>query len=213
MPVSPDFVRPSRSRAGIFLALALALLSGCGGPSLPPLPAQASAPAPTEYKISQGDTIQVSVWRSPELSPTLIVRPDGRITTPLAGEIVAAGLTSNVLAETIKEKLTPYVTKPVVSVIVSKYSDPLFSQVRAIGEVMKPANIPYRENMTLMDVLIVADGLTRFADGNGAVLVREVDGQRRSYSVRLDDLLKRGDITANAAVLPGDVIVVPRGLF
>ena len=180
---------------------------------MPPLPAEASPPKPEEYRIGHGDTVQVSVWRAPELSPTVTVRPDGRITTPLAGEIIAAGLTSNQLAGTIKEKLRPYVTEPVVSVIVNKYSDPLFSQVRAIGEVMKPANVPYRENMTLLDVLIGVEGLTRFADGNEAVLVRDVGGKRQSYSVRLDDLLKRGDITANAAVLPGDVIIVPRGLF
>lgn len=194
----------------------LAVLSGCGGGtgSLPLAPTDPSAPAPAEYKIDQGDMLQVAVWKSPELSANVPVRPDGKISTPLAGEIRAAGLTSTEIADEIKQKLRPYVVDPVVSVIVTRYSDPLFGQVRVIGEVEKPAAVPYRDNMTVLDVLITVGGMTRFASGNEAVLVREsAGGSKKSYRVRLDDLVKRGDMSANAGVLPGDVIIVPRGIL
>jgi polysaccharide export outer membrane protein len=193
-----------------------ALLAGCNGStaSLPPAPADTSTPTLAEYKIGQGDMIDVAVWRSPELSASVPVRPDGKISTPLVGETLAAGLTSTQLADSIKQKLRPYAGDPVVSVIVTRYSDPLFGQVRAIGEVGRPAAVPYRDNMTLLDILISVGGMTRFASGNAAVLVRETAaGPKKSYSVRLDDLVKRGDMSANVAVLPGDVIIVPRGVF
>ena len=196
-------------------ALAIFSLAGCGGSNnaLPPAPLVAEVPSPDDYRMVQGDTIQVAVWRAPELSATVPVRPDGKISTPLIGVVQAAGLTSTELADAVKERLRPYALDPVVSVIVDKYSDPLAVQVRAIGEVNKPTAVPYRDNMTMLDVLIGAGGLTRFAGGNDAVLVRQTNGSKQSYRVRLDDLVKKGDISADAAVLPGDVIIVPRGYF
>jgi polysaccharide biosynthesis/export protein len=200
--------------AQIFIfTLAVCSLAGCSSSnnaSLPPAPLVASVPRAEDYKIGQGDVIQVTVWRSPELSVTAPVRPDGKISTPLAGEVQAAGLTSTQLADTIAQKLQPYLVNAVVSVIVSKYGDIASGQVRAIGEVNKPVAVPYREQMTVLDVIIEVGGMTRFASGNNAVLIREVGGVKTSYRVRLDDLVTRGDITANAAVLPGDVIIVPR---
>lgn len=195
-------------------ALATFLLAGCGtNITLPPAPLVAEVPSPEEYKIGQGDTIQVAVWRAPELSATVPVRPDGKISTPLIGATQAAGLTSTELADAIKAKLKPYALDPVVSVIVDKYSDPLAVQVRAIGEVNKPTAVPYRDNMTMLDVLIGAGGLTRFAGGNDAVLVRHTNGSKQAYRVRLNDLVKNGDISADVAVLPGDIIIVPRDTF
>jgi polysaccharide export outer membrane protein len=193
--------------------LALCSLAGCASSnnaSLPPAPLVAAVPQAEDYKIGQGDVIQVTVWRSPELSVTAPVRPDGKISTPLAGEVQAAGLTSTELAQSITQKLQPYLVNAVVSVIVSKYGDVASGQVRAIGEVNKPIAVPYRDQMTVLDVLIEVGGMTRFANGNNAVLVREANGVKTSYHLRLDDLVARGDITANAAVLPGDVIIVPR---
>lgn len=197
----------------VLCTLAICYLAGCGSSnsaSLPPAPLTASAPPAEDYKIGQGDIIQVTVWRSPELSVTAPVRPDGKISAPLAGEVQAAGLTSTELAQSITQKLQPYLVNAVVSVIVSKYGDVASGQVRAIGEVNKPIAVPYRDQMTVLDVLIEVGGMTRFANGNNAVLVRQVNGVKTSYRVRLDDLVTRGDITANAAVLPGDVIIVPR---
>lgn len=204
------------SRRVLVFLLSAACLAGCGGgaASLPPAPLDPSTPIPAEYRIGQGDMVDVTVWRSPELSASILVRPDGKIATPLAGETQAAGLTPTEIASAIKQKLRPYVLDPVVSVIVSRYSDPSFGQVRAIGEIGKPAAVPYRDNMTVLDILITVGGMTRFASGNEAVLVRETtDGLKKSFRVRLDDLVRHGDMSANVGVLPGDVIIVPRGVF
>jgi polysaccharide export outer membrane protein len=193
-------------------ATALALgLGGCAG-GLPPAPTSvASVAAPeSEYRIGPMDVLQVNVWRAPELSGSFPVRPDGRITTPLLEDVVAVGKTPTQLAREIEEHLKQYVHEPSVTVIASGFSGPFDRQVRVVGEAAQPRALPYRANMTLLDVMIEAGGLTQFAAGNRAVLARgSGDGQKR-YSVRLDDLLRDGDTSANVPIMPGDVLIIPQ---
>ena len=197
-----------------FCLVVAAILAACT--SAPPAPSQPSgsvAETSQDYKIGPLDTVQVFVRNEPDLSVTVPVRPDGRISTPLIDDMPAAGKTASQLGKDIAEKLRSYVQDPVVTVMVSSFAGPFDQQVRVVGEATKPQAIPYRANMTVLDVMIEAGGLTEFADGNRAVLVRRVNGVEQSYSVRLGDLLKDGDIRANVAVMPGDVIMVPQSWF
>jgi polysaccharide export outer membrane protein len=157
--------------------------------------------------------VQIFVRNEPDLSVTVPVRPDGRISTPLIDDMVAAGKTASQLGKDIAEQLRTYVQDPVVTVMVSSFAGPFDQQVRVVGEATKPQAIPYRANMTVLDVMIEAGGLTEFADGNRAVLVRRTGGSEESYNVRLGDLIKDGDIKANVAVRPGDVIIIPQSWF
>jgi len=165
------------------------------------------------YKIGPGDSLQISVWRNPELSVSVPVRPDGRISVPLIADLRAAGKTPTELANEISEGLSKYIQEPVVTVIVTGFVGPLTQQVRVVGEAVQPKAIPYRDNMTLLDVMIACGGLTNFANGNGARIIRMVDGAQKQFAVRLDDLLKDGDIAANVQMLPGDVLIIPQSLF
>ena len=166
------------------------------------------------YTIAPGDRLDVFVWRNPDVSVRNIpVMPDGRISTPLAGEIVASGKTPMQLARDVEEILSaviqnPYVTVTVVS-IVGGYSQ----QVRVVGEAAQPSAIPYRAGMTLLDVMIAVGGLTEFSAGNRAYIVRNVNGQQRRIDVKLENLIRRGDITANTSVSPGDILIIPESLF
>jgi polysaccharide biosynthesis/export protein len=191
----------------------IALLAGCGslGSHPPAAPAVADT-ADYRYVIGPLDTVNIIVWRNPDLSITVPVRPDGRISTPLVEDLPAAGRNPQDLAREIEKALGRFIRDPVVTVVVNNFQGPYSEQIRIIGEATRPQALPYRQNMTLLDVMILVGGLTDFADGNGAVLVRGSEGGKQ-YSVRLRDLVKRGDISANVQVRPGDVLIVPQSWF
>jgi polysaccharide export outer membrane protein len=194
-------------------SLALAGLAGCAGsgPALPAAPAQASSPD-YNYIVGPGDTLNINVWRNPELSSTVPVRPDGKVSTPLVDELVAQGKTPVQIARDVEQALAKLVRDPVVTVIVTNFVGPYSEQIRVVGEAAKPQFLPYKQKMTVMDVMIAVGGLTDFADGNKATLVRAAEGNKR-YAVRLQDLVRRGDISANVEMLPGDVLIIPQGWF
>lgn len=194
----------------ILLAL-VTVLSGCASNRYPPAPVSA-ATTDYRYKIGPLDSINIIVWRNPELSTSVPVRPDGKISTALVTDMQAAGLTPEELANSLQTAFTKFIRDPVVSVVVTSFQGPSSEQVRIVGEATRPQGIPYRQGMTLLDVMIQVGGLTDFADGNAALLVRGKEGDKQ-YGVRLKDLLKRGDISANVEVRPGDVIIVPQTWF
>ncbi len=171
-----------------------------------------AAPSP-EYLIGPLDALEVFVWRAPELSTKITVRPDGRISTPLVEDMVAAGKTPTQLAKDLERTLSQYVKSPQVSVIVSNFTSTFDQQVRVLGQAQKPIALPYQSGMTVLDVMVAVGGLTEFAAGNKAVLIRGKGEDRQSYRLRLDNLLRKGDITANVPVLPGDVILIPESFF
>ena len=179
------------------------------------LPSDAGAIAVTvpEYQIGPGDMLQIFVWRNPELSVTVPVRPDGRISVPLIEDLEATRRTPAELAREIEGRLKEYVQNPVVTVIVTNFVGPYSQQVRVVGEATEPQAIAFRENMTLLDVMIAVGGLTEFAAGNRAVIVRRVNGEEQQFRVNIDRLLKDGDMSANVAMLPGDVLIVPQSWF
>jgi polysaccharide biosynthesis/export protein len=164
------------------------------------------------YKIGPLDSLNVLVWRNPELSALVTVRPDGRISSPLVEDLVAAGRSPADLARDIEKALGKFIRDPIVTVMLGGFQGTYAEQIRIVGEAAKPQAVPYRQDMAILDVMIQAGGLTDFADGNAAVLVRGAEGGKQ-YSVRLKDLLKRGDISANVPVRPGDIIIVPQSLF
>lgn len=197
-----------------FAALAALLLVGCQtAPNLPEAPAAVEGQTVPDYVIGPGDSLNISVWRHGDLSATVPVRPDGRITTPLVEDMPAAGKTPAQLARDMEEELSGYVREPVVTVLVNNIALPYSRQVRVIGQATNPQAVEYRDGMTLLDVMIAVGGLTEFAAGNRATLQRVVDGETLSFSVRLNDLINRGDVGANAQVLPGDVLVIPETRF
>ena len=197
----------------LWFALAM-LATACTSPYPAPPPTSGGvAETAGDYKIGPLDTVQVFVRNEPDLSVTVPVRPDGMISTPLVDDMVAAGKTATQLGKDIAGKLRSYVNDPVVTVMVSTFAGPFDQQVRVVGEAVKPQAIPYRANMTVLDVMIEAGGLTKFADGNRSVLVRRTKEGEQSYNVRVGDLLKDGDIGANIAVMPGDVIIIPQSWF
>ena len=166
-----------------------------------------------DYLIGPGDDIDIIVWRNPEVSMVVPVRPDGKITTPLVEDLVASGKTSTQLARDIEITLSKYIQQPIVTVIVKRFVGPYSEQIRVIGEAAEPQALPYREKMTVMDVMIKVGGLTDFADGNGATIIRTIDGEERAFSVRLNDLVRDGDISANVSMQQGDVLVIPESFF
>jgi polysaccharide export outer membrane protein len=172
-----------------------------------------AAPESPEYRIGPGDTLEVFVWRNPELSVTLPVRPDGRISTPLIEDLVATEKTPTQLARDIENALKNYVQQPVVTVMVTQFIGPYSRQIRVIGEAANPQALPFSDNMTLLDVMIGVGGLTKFAAGNRAVIVRKVGGKSEEYGVQIDRLLKDGDVSANVPMLPGDVLIIPQSFF
>ncbi|MEO1014164.1 MAG: XrtA/PEP-CTERM system exopolysaccharide export protein [Pseudomonadota bacterium] len=166
-----------------------------------------------EYLIGPLDKLEVFVWRAPELSTNVTVRPDGRISTPLVEDMVAAGKTPTTLASDLEKRLRRYVKTPQVTVIVSDFTSTPDQQVRVLGEAQQPVALPYSSGMTVLDVMVSVGGLTEFAAGNKAILIRGNGEDRKSYRLKLDDLLRKGNISANVAVLPGDVILIPESLF
>lgn len=204
----------SRLRRGRWVAMvAVALLAaGCAtGPAYPPAPRDA-ATSDFSYVIGPLDVINVIVWRNPELSLTVPVRPDGQVTTPLVDDLPALGKTPTVLARDIEKALAKYIRDPVVTVIVTNFVGPASEQIRVIGEAAKPQILAYRKDMTVLDVMIAVGGLTDFADGNAASVFRVSEGGK-SYSVRLRDLIRRGDISANVDMRPGDILIIPQSWF
>lgn len=193
------------------------VLSACSNhPSLPQAKVHQSLTSSVDnyqYLIGPGDRLTIFVWRNPDVSGTFTVRPDGMLTTSLVEDVDAAGKTPSQLARELESALGTYLRDPVVSVIVEGFAGPFSEQVRVIGEAAQPASINYSQNMTLLDVMIGVGGLTEFADGNAAKLVRVVDGEQRVYHVRLDDLIRSGDIQANVDILPGDIVIIPEAWF
>jgi polysaccharide export outer membrane protein len=157
--------------------------------------------------------VNITVWRNPEVSMTVPVRPDGKITTPLVEDLPASGKTSSHLARDIEKALGKYIQEPIVTVIVTGFVGPYSEQIRVIGQAAKPQSLPYRDEMTLMDVMIAVGGITDFAAGNKASIVRNVGGKQQQLGVRLDDLIKDGDISANVPVRPGDILIIPESFF
>jgi polysaccharide export outer membrane protein len=186
--------------------------TGCGTISDSLAPSSISPP-PHDYLIGPGDTVNVVVWRNPEVSMSISVRPDGKITTPLVEDIVAIGKTPTELARDIEKALAKFIQQPVVTVIVTAFAGPYTEQIRVIGQAAKPQALAYRQGMSLMDVLIAVGGITEFASGNRANIIRMVDGKQKKFNVRLNDLIKEGDISANVAVQPGDILVIPQSFF
>lgn len=202
-----------RSFLGGGMALGLVLSAGCAsGPMLPPAPAAAGTADSYTYIIGAGDALNIIVWRNPELSMSVPVRPDGKVAAPLVEEIIAQGKTSSQLARDIETQLSKYVRDPVVTVLVTGFVGPYSEQIRVVGEAAKPQFLNYKKNMTLLDVMIAVGGLTDFAAGNNASILRTSDGGKQ-YAVRLKDLIKRGDVSANVEMKPGDILVIPQSLF
>lgn len=205
-------VRPSRPGGVISAVCAVLALTACGGQ--PKVPDDARFDVPDyEYVIGAGDTMEIFVWGNEELSTVGIVRPDGKLTTRLVEDLQAAGKTPTELARDIEAAYVEYVRSPVVSVIVNGFIGVPTQQVRVVGEATTPSSVPYRQQMTLLDLMIAVGGMTEFASGNKATLVRNFDGEQQSFRVRLDDLLRDGDISANIALKPGDIVIIPESWF
>lgn len=166
-----------------------------------------------QYIIGPGDRLQIFVWGNSDLSVTVPVRPDGRITTPLVEDVVASGKTPSQLARDIETRLNRYIKQPVVTVTVTEFVGIPGGQIRVVGQVRTPQTIPYRENLSLLDVIITVGGLTEYASGNAATISRNVNGKIVKYNVRLKDLAIDGDVGANVMMHPGDVLFVPESLF
>ena len=211
------YTTPSRLLfAVVALSLALAGCAGSSGPKLPPAQFVAMQEGPgEEYVIGPLDELTIDVWRNPELGAKVQVRPDGRITTPLVADMPAVGKTPAMLSEDIRLQLSQYIDNPLVSVMVDKFSGTFSQQIRIIGATEKPASLPYRANMTVLDAMIAVGGMSEFAAGNSAKLVRfdKSTGKQKEYALRLSDLLKKGDTKANVLLQPGDVIIIPESMF
>ncbi|TDF37307.1 sugar ABC transporter substrate-binding protein [Alteromonadaceae bacterium M269] len=196
--------------------LAALMLGGCSSNKLPTATTHSSLTTSVDdydYLIGPGDSLDIFVWRNPEVSGSFIVRPDGKITTSLVEDIEVSGKTPTQLGREIEESLAKYIRDPIVTVSVTNFSGPFSEQVRVIGEATNPQAVNYRENMTLLDLMIAVGGLTEFANGNGAKLIRVVDGQQKEYKIKISKLVKNGDISANVDMLPGDIVIIPQAWF
>ncbi|THB68417.1 MAG: sugar ABC transporter substrate-binding protein [Gammaproteobacteria bacterium] len=183
-------------------------MSGCSG-GLTNAPKNITSKKALQYHIGPGDQLEIFVWRNNELSVEVPVRPDGRISTPLVEDIQAAGKTPSQLARSMEKVLSKYIRSPVVTVIVKSFAGEYGQLVRVIGEAGAPKSIPYRSGMTLLDVMIAVGGLTDSAAGNRAAIIRRAGKNESQFSLRLDDLIRDGDISANVQVAPGDTIIIP----
>jgi len=204
-----------RIAIGTTLAWFFALV-GCTQQALyqpaPLVVAEGEKGAETDYRIGPGDTLSITVWRNPELSISVPVRPDGKVTTPLVEDLPVEGKTSTEIARDVEAALSKYIQDPVVTVIVTNFVGAFDQQIRVIGEAAKPRTLPYRQNMTLLDVMIAVGGLTEFAAGNRATIIRRSENNQQ-FSVRLADLVNGGDLTADVPMRPGDVLIIPESLF
>jgi polysaccharide export outer membrane protein len=190
-------------------------LGGCESqPSTTPAPIAGAADSPSEYVIGPGDVLSIFVYEAPPLSVTdLPVRPDGRISVPLVPDVLAAGKTPTQLGAEISAKLKKYVNDPNVTVMVKSFEGPSDQQVRVIGEATDPQAIPFRANMSVLDVMIATKGLTKFAAGNRAMIVRHIGNKEVRIPVHLSDLIKDGDISQNVMMRPGDTLIIPQSYF
>lgn len=202
--------RMNRFLAKSFCAVMAAFLAACAT-SYPPAPVSAGV-SDYRYTIGPGDILNIVVFRNPELSATVPVRPDGRIAAPLVDDLPAIGKDPTTLARDIEKELAKYIRDPVVSVVVTTFAGTYSEQIRVVGEATRPQVLPFRQKMTLLDVMIAVGGITDFADGNGASILRTGEGNKQ-YSVRIRDLIKRGDVSANVEMRPGDVVIIPQGWF
>ena len=202
-----------RTFFGAITAAVVLIVAGCGGaPPLPPAPPASSLPS-AEYRIGPGDALNIFVWRNPELTLTVPVRPDGRLSIPLVEDVVAIGKSPTTLAREFEERLSKYVKEPLVTVIVEGFVGPIPEQIRVIGEAAQPRALPYRADMTVLDVMIAVGGLTKYAAGNDSVIIRTAQGEQNTYSVHLNSLIRDGDIESNVALRPGDILIIPQRLF
>ena len=201
----------------IGLLLLVTLIAGCSSNNR--LPSATLHPSNTvdinsyKYLIGSGDVLNIFVWRNPEVSGSFVVRPDGMITTSLVEDIQVTGKTPTELARSIEGILATYLRDPIVTVTVQNFVGPFSEQIRVIGEAAQPRAINYTQHMTLLDVMIQVGGLTEFADGNDAVLIRIEEGKQKQYQIMIDQLLKEGKISANVDMLPGDIIIIPEAWF
>lgn len=204
-------IHPSAVSVIKFIAAAATALSlvACSTPAPAPTLAASSS---YSYKIGPGDNLNIVVWRNPELSMSVPVRPDGKISAPLIDDLTAIGKDSSSLARDIEKELSKFIRDPVVTVIVTGFVGPYSEQIRVIGEAAKPQILAYKQNMTILDVMIAVGGITDFADGNRATILRTSENNTQ-YSVRLKDLVKRGDVSANVEMKPGDVLIIPQSWF
>jgi polysaccharide biosynthesis/export protein len=199
----------SRTRTIAASLLISTFILGCS--SHPPAPASAAS-AEYSYKIGPGDNLNIVVWRNPELSMNVPVRPDGKISAPLIDDLAAMGKDPSTLARDIEKELGKFIRDPVVTVIVTGFVGPYSEQIRVIGEAAKPQILAYKQKMTILDVMIAVGGITDFADGNRATILRTSENNAQ-YNVRLKDLVKRGDVSANVEMKPGDVLIIPQSWF
>jgi polysaccharide biosynthesis/export protein len=201
----------ARSVVMVGSLVAGSVVGGCASNNFPPAPLQAADPD-YNYQVGPGDTVSIQVWRNPEISASVPVRPDGKITAPLIEDLPAMGKDSTTLARDIEKALEKYIRDPIVTVIVTGFVGPYSEQIRVVGEAAKPHALPYKQKMTLLDLMIVVGGITDFADGNGATILRTSEGNKQ-YRVRLKDLLKNGDVSANVDMKPGDILIIPQSWF
>ncbi len=203
-----------------FVCSCVILAVGCTTTlDLPPLPTATIHPSLTQdinnyrYLIGPGDSLVISVWGNPEASGSYTVRPDGMVSTALVDDLIASGKTPTELSRDLERELSVYVRDPIVSIAIDTFVGPFSEQVRVMGEAVQPRAINYKENMTLFDVMIEVGGLTDFADGNKARLIRVVNNQQKQFGLKMDDLMRDGDIQANVDILPGDIIIIPEAWF
>lgn len=203
----------STAKSGIkwVVALAAALMLAACSSSYPPAPA-IGASSDYNYKIGPGDNLSIVVWRNPELSMLVPVRPDGKISAPLVDDLNAMGKDPSTLARDIERELGKFIRDPIVTVIVTGFTGPYSEQIRVVGQAARPQTLPYKQQMTLLDVMIAVGGITDFADGNRATILRTSENNTQ-YSVRLKDLVKNGDVSANAEMKPGDILIIPQSWF
>lgn len=198
----------------IGILLAAVILSACSNNKAVGIPEAADAAVLAEYRIGVGDALSINVWRNPEMSLNVPVRPDGKISMPLIGDIMAADLTTEQLSQNITKSLTTYIRSPQVTVIVTNPSSSDFQRrVRITGAVESPQSIPYREGMTVLDLVLLAGGPNQFASANKAKLYRKVNNELKVYPIKLEDLINDGDVATNYPLQPSDIVTVPERNF
>ena len=190
-------------------AVSILVLAACAS-SYPPAPSAAATDY--NYKIGPGDNLSIIVWRNPELSMIVPVRPDGKISAPLIDDLNAMDKSPTALSRDIEKELGKFIRDPVVTVVVTGFVGPYSEQIRVVGEAARPQTLPYKQKMTALDVMIAVGGMTEFADGNRATILRTSENNVQ-YSVRLRDLVKRGDVSANVDMKPGDILIIPQSWF
>ncbi|PCI17278.1 MAG: sugar ABC transporter substrate-binding protein [Piscirickettsiaceae bacterium] len=200
-------------KSAVSFLLITGLLAGCATAPAPQAALSQELASDYNYIIGPGDNLNIFVWGNDELTISVPVRPDGKITTRLVEDLPASGKTPTQLARDIEKAYSEFVNSAVVSVIVEGFSGVPSQTVRVVGEASTPISLPFRKHMTLLDLMIDVGGLTEFADGNSSKLIRNIDGKHQTIAVRLDDLLKDGDISANTAIMPGDILIITEAWF